>query len=58
MKYETVVQEDDNGDLYIELPNELLEELGCDDYDNLEWVIEDDGKIILRKITNDSSNEA
>jgi len=58
MKYQTVVQEDDNGDLYIELPNELLEELGCDDYDNLEWVIEDDGKIILRKITNDSSNEA
>lgn len=57
MKYETVVQEDDNGDLYIELPNELLEELGCTEY-YFEWVIEDDGKIILRKITNDSSNEA
>jgi bifunctional DNA-binding transcriptional regulator/antitoxin component of YhaV-PrlF toxin-antitoxin module len=53
-----VVQEDENGELYIELPPEILDNLGWNNYDNLEWVIEDDGKIILRKReTDDSSNE-
>lgn len=56
--YITTIQEADNGGLYIDLPDEMLDELGWDIHDDLIWVIEDDGAIILRKNTDDSSNEA
>ena len=53
-----VVQEDENGELYIELPPDLIEQLGWDENTEVLWVVEDDGKIILRKReTDDSSNE-
>jgi hypothetical protein len=58
MKNSLVVKEDEQGELYIELPDELMEEMGWDENTELVWTVYDDGKIGLRKRTDDSSNEA
>ena len=58
MKNSLVVKEDEQGELYIELPDELMEEMGWDENTELVWTVYDDGKIGLRKKTDDSSNEA
>lgn len=50
------VQETANGDLYIQLPDELMNDLGWTEDTELVWVIEDAGRIILRKNTDDPSN--
>jgi len=52
------IQEDENGELYIELHQAILEELGWDIGTELVWTVNDDGTIALRKKTDDSSNEA
>lgn len=57
MNYHCVVQEDENGDAYIVFPDEMIEELGWAVGDTLVWSIED-GRCILRKRQDDSSNEA
>lgn len=54
MKYIVTTQKLADGDVYIELPPELLQETGWDENTELVWV-EQDNKIILRKI-NDSGN--
>ena len=53
-----IVKQDDDGELYIELPPELLDQLGWSIGDDLVWIVEEDGKILLRKRTDDSSHEA
>ena len=53
-----IVKQDDEGELYIELPQELLDQLGWSIGDDLVWIVEEDGKILLRKKTDDSSHEA
>lgn len=53
-----IVKEDENGELYIELPDELMEEMGWDENTELVWTVADDGTIGLRKRTDDPSNEA
>lgn len=53
-----VVKEDEHGELYIELPDELMEEMGWDDETELVWTVADDGTIGLRKRSDDSSYEA
>jgi len=58
MKSSLVVKEDEHGELYIELPDELMEEMGWDENTELIWTVYDDGKIGLRERTDDSSNEA
>jgi hypothetical protein len=55
---QVIVKEDENGELYIDLPDELMEEMGWDIDTELVWTVYDDGKIGLRKRTDDSSNEA
>lgn len=52
------IQEDENGELYIELPQDLLDEMGWDYSTDLTWTVNDDGTIGLREKTDDSSNEA
>jgi len=52
------IQEDENGELYIELPQDLLDEMGWDYTTDLTWTVNDDGTIGLREKTYDSSNEA
>lgn len=51
-----IVQETHDGDLYIQLPDKLMNDLGWTEDTELVWVIEDDGRIILRKNTDDPSN--
>lgn len=57
MNYSMVVQKNDDGELYIELPVELLSELGWNEETSLVWV-EKDGSIVLKEEVDDSSNEA
>jgi hypothetical protein len=58
MNNNLIVKEDDNGELYIELPDELMEQMGWNEDTELVWTVYDDGKIGLRKKTDDSSTEA
>ena len=53
-----IVKKDDEGELYIELPPEVMDQFGWSIDDDLEWIVEEDGKILLRKRTDDSSHEA
>jgi hypothetical protein len=52
------VQEDEWGELYIELPNDLMTEMGWDETTELVWTVADDGTIGLRKRIDDTSYEA
>lgn len=47
------VQEDDNGDLFIVFPDEVIEELGWQEGDVLNWDVKGEG-IVLTKV-NDSA---
>jgi bifunctional DNA-binding transcriptional regulator/antitoxin component of YhaV-PrlF toxin-antitoxin module len=58
LSFSTIVKQDDDGELYIELPQELLDQLGWSIGDDLVWIVEEDSKILLRKRTDDSSHEA
>ena len=55
---ELIVQEDEHGELYIDLPAELLFQMGWTEDTELVWTVNNDGTIGLRKRTDDSSNEA
>lgn len=52
------VKEDEHGELYIELSNDLMEEMGWDENVELVWTVNNDGTIGLRKRIDDSSTEA
>jgi bifunctional DNA-binding transcriptional regulator/antitoxin component of YhaV-PrlF toxin-antitoxin module len=58
MMKQFIVKQDDDGELYIELPPEVMDQFGWSIDDDLEWIVEEDGKILLRKRTDDSSHEA
>jgi hypothetical protein len=53
----TIVKETEDGELYIDLPQETMEAMGWDENTLLEWRVYDDGTIALGK-ANDNSNEA
>ena len=57
MSHNSVVKETEDGELYIELSDELMESMGWDIDTELVWTVYDDGKIGLRKRSDDSSNE-
>jgi hypothetical protein len=57
MSHSSVVKENEDDELYIELSDELMESMGWDIDTELVWTVYDDGKIGLRKRTDDSSNE-
>ena len=52
------IKEDEHGELYIDLPDSLMEEMGWDIDTELVWTVYDDGKIGLRKRLDDNSYEA
>ena len=58
MSHSSVVKETEDGELYIELSDELMEDMGWDIDTELVWTVYDDGKIGLRKKTDDQCNEA
>lgn len=45
----TIVKEDEDGELYIELSDELMNRMGWCIDDVLVWTVHDDGTIGLRK---------
>ena len=50
------VQEDDNGDCYIVLPDEVVEDLGWQEGDVLDWDVKGNG-IVLSKMNDASGYE-
>jgi bifunctional DNA-binding transcriptional regulator/antitoxin component of YhaV-PrlF toxin-antitoxin module len=52
MDYTLEIQEDDNGDFFIQFPDDVIEELGWEDGDILEWKLKGNG-VVLSKL-NDS----
>lgn len=49
MSYILEVQEDENGDQYIVLPDEIIEDLGWQEGDILNWDVRSNG-IVLSKV--------
>ena len=56
MSYILEVQEDDNGDLFITFPDEIIEALGWEEGDILEWNLKGDG-VVLSKLNEASGYE-
>ena len=56
MSYIIEVQEDESGDLYITLPDEIIEDLGWHENDILNWDVRGNG-IILSKVNDPSGYE-
>jgi len=56
MSYILEVQEDENGDCYITLPDEVVDELGWQEGDILNWDVKGNG-IILNKVNDCSGYE-
>lgn len=50
------VQEDQNGELFIEFPEEIIEELGWQEGDILSWNLKGEG-IVLSKLNDESGYE-
>jgi bifunctional DNA-binding transcriptional regulator/antitoxin component of YhaV-PrlF toxin-antitoxin module len=48
MSYILEVQEDENGDSFILLPDEAIEELGWEEGDILEWNLKGNGIVLSR----------
>lgn len=56
MSYILEVQEDENGEQYITFPDEVIEELGWQEGDILNWDVRGEG-IVLSKVNDPSGYE-
>ena len=56
MSYILEVQEDENGDQYIVLPNEVTDELGWEEGDVLNWDVRGTG-IVISKVNDAAGYE-
>lgn len=56
MSYILEVQEDENGDQYIVLPDEVIEDLGWQEGDILNWDVRSNG-IVLSKVHDPTGYE-
>lgn len=51
MRYEVITQEDpETGDLLIPMPPQLLKQMGWKEGDQLDFQLDDNGKIIVKKL--------
>lgn len=57
MSYVLEVQEDENGDQFITFPEEIIEELGWQEGDLLNWDVRGEG-IVISKVHDPSGYEA
>jgi bifunctional DNA-binding transcriptional regulator/antitoxin component of YhaV-PrlF toxin-antitoxin module len=48
MSYILEIEEDDNGEQFIKFPDELIEELGWQEGDILNWDLKGDGVVLSR----------
>jgi len=53
----TVQQYDDSEDLYIEIPEQIIEELGWEVGDTLNWDIEKGNTIVLTKVQDTEESQ-
>lgn len=53
---EIKVLETADGDMYFDIPTDIIKKYGWEDGDDIEFVINDDGSLLLRKteVKNDS----
>jgi len=52
------IQEDpDTGELFVELPDRLLKELGWEEGDDLEWVEQPNGNWTIKKVDNEEDTD-
>lgn len=56
MSYILEVEEDDNGELFLTFPDELMEELGWQEGDILNWDLKGDG-VVLTKVNDPAGYE-
>lgn len=56
MSYILEVEEDENGEPFITLPDELIEELGWQEGDVLDWDVRGNG-IVLSKVSDSAGYE-
>jgi len=54
----TVQQYDDSEDLYIEIPDEIIEKLGWEVGDTLNWDIQEDGTVVISKVQDTEQSKA
>jgi hypothetical protein len=52
--YTVTLDEDENGDLFMPIPADFLDNLGWTEDDVLEWIVEGD-QIVLRKVEDDEN---
>ena len=52
-EYESVTHMDEDGNLYVELPTELLNQMGWATGDTLEWADNNNGTFTITKKEND-----
>ena len=50
LRYEVITQEDENGDLLIPLPPNILKELSWKEGDEIKFDLDDKGRFILTKV--------
>jgi bifunctional DNA-binding transcriptional regulator/antitoxin component of YhaV-PrlF toxin-antitoxin module len=58
MKHILEVLQGIDGEPYIQLPDELMEGRDWQEGDTIVWTEQEDGSFLLRKLQDDSSNEA
>ena len=52
MRYEVITQEDpETGDILIPLPPQMLRELGWKEGDEIDFQLDENGKIIIKKLS-------
>ena len=44
------------GDLYVDIPSDILKKYGWEDGDDIEFVPKDDGSLLLRKVTTENDS--
>lgn len=49
IRYEVITQEDENGDLILPIPQQLLDKLGWKEGDDIQFGVDEAGRIFLKK---------
>jgi hypothetical protein len=57
-KYTIEVQEDKNGQLFIEFPAELLNQMGWHEDTLIEWLVGDDGSVSIKEVKDGTGTES
>lgn len=52
MKYTSKIEVDENGEYFMVIPDELMQELDWKIDDNIKWVIEGDSVILCKEVSN------